>query len=240
MVTATAIEIINAASSELGLPTSSLTASTGDTLAKQSLALLNALGDELIRAHDWQFLLETYDFQGDGVSGSFPLPPGFRRQINQTQWDKSNTRPLAGPDSPQMWGWSQYGLVSVGVFYRYRIAGNMYEVWPIPELDQEFALYYISKNWVIDGLDPQITKDIITRESDVPMFDRRLLIAGLKVKLWAAKGFDTTTLQQEFQFVFGAEKGQNQGAPELALSGNGRQFLLGYRNIPETGFGATP
>jgi hypothetical protein len=69
------------------------------------------------------------------------------------------------------------------------------------------------------------------------MFDRRLLITGLKVKLWAAKGFETRALQEEFQFVLAAEKGQNQGAREISLSGNNEHFYLNYLNIPETGYG---
>jgi hypothetical protein len=238
VVTATATEIINSAASELGLPTVSLTTSTGDTLAQQSLALLNALGDELIRIHDWQFLEKVMTFTGDGTAASFPLPADFRRQINQTQWDNSGKRPLYGPDSPQMWSWSQYGIVSVGIFFRYRILDNEYAIFPVPGDGTEFDLYYISKNWVIDGIDPQVTKDKVTRAEDVPMFDRRLLITGLKVKLWAAKGFDTKNLQEEFNFVLAAEKGQNQGARAINLSGGDQHLYLNYLNIPETGYGA--
>lgn len=237
MTTATAIDIINAAAGELGLPTVSLTTSTGDTLAVQTLALLNALGDELIRIHDWQFLLEQMNFTGDGVATGFPIPANFSRQVNQTQWNTNNKRPVQGPDSPQVWGWNQFGIVAVGIWYRYRIAGNEYEVFPVPGTGDEFSMYYISKDWVIDGDNPLTLKDTITKSSDTPMFDRRVLISGLKVKLWAAKGFDTMTLQNEFLYALNAEKGQNQGAPEISLSGAPGQFLLGYWNIPETGYG---
>lgn len=238
MNTATASEIINAAANELGLPTVSLTTSTGDTLAQQSLALLNALGDELIRVHDWQFLENTMEFTGDGITDVFPLPNDFRRQINQTQWDKGNRRPMYGPDSPQMWSWSQYGIVSVGIFFRYRILDNQYTLFPVPGPGTSFALYYISKNWVIDGANPGVTKDKVTAGTDVPLFDRRLMITGLKVKLWAAKGFATKALQDEFDFVLAAEKGQNQGAREITLSGGDQHLYLNYLNIPETGYGA--
>jgi hypothetical protein len=235
--TATASTILNAAVAELGLPLVSLTTSTGDTLAQQSLALLNALGDELIRIHDWQFLEQVMNFTGDGILDTFLLPSDFKRQINQTQWDKSARRPMMGPDSPQIWSWSQYGIVSAGVMYRYRILDNEYTLFPVPSSDEEFALYYISKNWVIDGADPNIKRDAATAPGDIPMFDKRLMITGLKVKLWAAKGFDTTALQEEFQFVLNAEKGQNQGAREIGLSGNNSHFYLNYLNIPESGYG---
>jgi hypothetical protein len=234
----TAIDIINASCHELGLPTTVLNAATGDTLGNQSLALLNALGEELTRVHDWQFLEKVMEFTGDGVTDRFPMPPDFKRQVNQTQWSKSDRRPLRGPDSPQIWSWSQYGIVSVGIFFRYRILGNEYAVFPIPGLGNEFAMYYISKNWVIDMDPPNDLKDRITKTGDIPMFDSRLLTAGLKVKLWAAKGFDTTVLQDEFNYLLAAEKAQNQGARVIDLCGQDAQIYLTWRNVPESGFGS--
>jgi hypothetical protein len=235
---ATAIDIINNACHELGLPTASLNSATGDTLGNQSLALLNALGEELTRVHDWQFLEKVMDFAGDGIVDQFSLPTDFGRQVNQTQWATKSKRPLQGPDSAQIWSWSQYGIVSVGIFFRYRILGNKYSLFPVPGAGEEFALYYISKNWVIDQDPPNDLKDRITKTGDIPLFDSRLLTSGLKVKLWAQKGFDTTVLQSEFNFMLDAEKGQNQGARVIDLCGGDSQIYLGWRNIPESGFGS--
>jgi hypothetical protein len=234
----TAINIINAACHELGLPTVSFNTATGDTLGTQTLALLNALGDELVRLHDWQFLEKVMEFTGDGVVDTFPMPTDFKRQVNQTQWALNNKRPLQGPDSAQMWAWNQYGIVSVGVYFRYRILGNQYTLFPLPGLDEKFALFYISKNWVIDMDPPNDLKDTITKTGDMPLFDKRLLIAGLKVKLWNAKGFDTTGLQDEFNTVLASEKAQNQGARVIDLSGCDAHLYLNWQNVPESGFGS--
>lgn len=235
---ATAIDIINDACHELGLPTVTLSTSTGDTLGMQTLALLNALGEELIRVHDWQFLEQVANLVADGVSDRFPLPSDFKRQVNQTQWATKDRRPMGGPDSPQVWSWSQYGIVSVGIFFRYRILGNEYAIFPLPGVGEEFSFYYISKNWVIDQDPPNVFKDKITKTGDVPLFDSRLLTAGLKVKLWAAKGFDTTVLQGEFDYLLAANKAQVQGARVIDLCGNDAQIYLSWRNIPESGFGS--
>lgn len=235
--TATADKIINAACQELGLPPVSLNASANDAIGYQALGLLNALGDELARVHDWQFLEKVMTFTGDGVTDSFPMPEDFGRQVNQTQWSTSQSRPMMGPDSPQVWSWSQYGIVSVGVFFRYRILDNEYTVFPVPGAGEEFALYYISKNWVQDGLNPTVYKDQVTGPNDIPVFDRRVMISGLKVKLWAQKGFDTTVLQREFDAMLLAEKGQNQGARVINLSSGGGNVLINWQNISDTGFG---
>jgi len=234
---ATALEIINAACHELGLPTVSLSGATGDTLGSQSLALLNALGQELVRIHDWQFLEKVMTFTGDGIVSEFDLPADFGRQVNQTQWATSMRRPMMGPDSPQVWSWSQYGIVSTGVYFRYRILGNKYHVFPLPGVNEEFALYYISKNWVLDQDPPTNYKDHITKTGDTPLFDERLMISGLKIKLWAQKGFDTTVLQDEFNYLLAIVKAQTQGARVIDLTGSCRTLYISWTNIPESGFG---
>lgn len=234
---ATAIEIINAACHELGLPTVSLSGATGDTLGSQSLALLNALGQELVRVHDWQFLEKIMVFTGDGIQDKFPVPIDFGRQVNQTQWATKDRRPLMGPDSAKIWSWSQYGIVGPGIYYRYRILGNEYTLFPVPGPDAEFALYYISKNWVQDELVPTEFKSACTLPGDVPLFDERLMITGLKVKLWGQKGFDTTIIQDEFNFMLAAVKAQNQGARVIDLTGDCRNLYISWTNIPESGYG---
>jgi len=236
-MTATAQEIINAANNELGLPAVAFNSTTGDTLSVQSLALLNALGQELVRAHDWQFLEKTMNFIGDGVVDVWDLPSDFGRQVNQTQWSTKDQRPMMGPDSPQVWAWSQYGIVSVGVWFRYRIVGNQYTLFPVPGSGEEFALYYISKNWVQDPTLPNSFKPLVTKSSDVPLFDERLLIAGLKLKLWAQKGFETTVLQGEFNYMLNNFKAQTQGAPVIDLAGRSGQLFISWQNTPDTGFG---
>lgn len=233
----TADEIINAAAQELGLPPVSLSSAAGDASGYQMLGLLNALGDEMNRVQDWQFLEKTMTFVGDGVTDTFPIPDDFGRQVNQTEWDRSMRRPMQGPVSPQVWAWNKFGIVAVGVYYQYRILDNKYTVYPIPGDTHEFALYYISKNWVIDGAspDPQnpIYTDRITNATDKPLYDRRVLISGLKVKMWSQKGFDTTTLQEEFNYLLASEKAQNQGAPVINLSGGSGRLLIDWQNIPD-------
>jgi len=146
-------------------------------------------------------------------------------------------RPMQGPVSPQVWAWNKFGLVAAGVYFQYRILHNKYAVYPIPGVGQEFALYYISKNWVIDGSspDPQnpIYIDRVIRATDTPLYDRRVMISGLKVKMWAQKGFDTTTLQEEFNYLLASEKAQNQGAPVINLSGGRGHLLINWSNVPD-------
>lgn len=229
----TAIQIINASSEELGLPTVSISTAGPDDLGPQLLTLLNGLGEELLRVHDWQFLLQTYDLVGDGVTSRFPLPDDFFRIVNQTEWDTANRRPLMGPQSPQMWGWNLYGLVGTGIFYRYRIIGNEFEVWPTPPDQATFSFFYISKLWVEDASNPGTFLDRVYAQDDIPLYDDRMMIAGLKVKLWSIKGLNTVTLQREFADLLAAYKAQNAGAPTINLAGGTGEYLISWYNVPD-------
>ncbi len=229
----TATDIVNTAFQELGLGVVNLRAAAADASGYQALGLLNALGDELLRVHDWQNLEKVMNFVGDGVSESFPLPSNYGRQINQTEWATSDNRPLQGPVSPQVWSWNKYGIVAPGVYFQYRILDNEYAIYPTPGLDEQFALYYISKDWVQDADDQFLFKSKITKENDVPQFDRRLMIAGLKNKLWAAKGLDTTALASEFNYLLNSEKAQVQGARVINLALTSASPLIGWGNVPD-------
>lgn len=232
-ITATTQYIIDAACDELGLPRQSLVAGLIGQIGTQALSLLNSLGDDLVKAHDWQFLEATATFNGDGTTTEFALPSDFGRIVNQTTWSTNNKLPMEGPLSPQAWGWVQFGIVSAGVFYRYRILGNQLAVFPAPTSGEVIKFYYIKKNWVLDD-DAVTYKDSTDAGADTPQFNRSLLIKGLKVRLWAQKGFDTTLIGKEFYDELAMEKGQDQGAPVLNLSSTRNSILLDpRRNIPD-------
>lgn len=218
-ILATAQQILTQAGQELGLEVGTIGTLQAGQTGDMALALLNALGDDLVRAYDWQFLLKTASLVGDGVTTLFPMPADFGRTVNQTEWSNSMKRPMNGPLTPQQWGWTQYGIVSVGIFYRYRIVGNQFEVFPVPPVGETFNFYYITKNWVNSGVSPGTYIDKVDAGNAVPVFDRRLLISGLKDRLWGQKGFDTSVLKGEFNYNLESEKGQTQGAQAINLSG---------------------
>lgn len=230
-ITATAQDIIDQALTELGQPTSAFGSTQVALSVSQCLAILNTLGQDATKVHDWQFLERTALFTGDGVNSEFDMPADFGRVVNQTEWSSNMRRPMLGPLTAQQWGWTQYGIVSVGVYYRYRILDNKFTIYPVPALNDTFNFYYIDKNWVVaaDGT----RKDRVTSVDDTPVFDWTLLVAALKVRFWGIKGFDTTLLAQEYNYRLQVEKGQNQGAAVLQLSGDPGFHFIDITNIPD-------
>lgn len=232
-VRASVLTIVNQALQELGLPQVETTLSVfDDQTGFQTLGLVNALGTQLVKAHDWQFLEKTAEFVGDGIATEFDLPADYGRIVNQTMWSSTNRRPMVGPVSPQGWSWVKFGIVSVGVYYRYRILDGKLTVFPVPALGEKINFYYISRNWVYDPA-TLLYKDKLSKDTDEPVFDNFLMIAGAKYKLWSAKGMESASLGQEFEYMVGAEKGQTQGASVISLSGSSAGYLIGAQNIPD-------
>lgn len=230
-ITNTAQVIVDQALKELSLPTSVIGSTQATQLTVQASAMMNTIGQDATKVHDWQFLEKVASFVGDGVTTSFDMPTDFGRVVNQTEWSSNLKRPMIGPLTAQEWGWTQYGIVSVGVYYRYRILDGKFTVYPTPAAGDTFNLYYISKNWVTDNTG--LVKDMITAADDVPMFDWTLIVAALKVRLWGIQGFDTTILSQEYNYRLQVEKGQNQGAAAINLSGGPNFHYIDGSNVPD-------
>lgn len=234
----TAEDIVNTALQELGLGRVSLASGANDIMGYQVLGLLNALCEEILTLHDWQTLEQTATFVGNGVATVFPIPVNFGRQVNQTQWASDSRMPMVGPVDSQTWGWLKYGLISGTVQLRYRILNDTYQTFPAPANGSTFHLFYISKLWCQDSVDPLVFKTTITSTGDIPQFDRRMLVSGLKAKFWGIKGFDTTKLDGEFNTIFSNQKSQNQGAKVINLSScPGDLHLIDVYNVSDTGYG---
>lgn len=233
--TATAQAILDSANSGLGLPLSQIGFTSTDQTGRQILTMLNDVGSDLCRAHDWQFLLLTATFTGDGVKDTFDLPADYGRAVNQTLWASSDRKVAYGPTSPSMWGWLNYGIEGPSMLgnYRYRVVQNKIQVFPVPADGAVFTFYYICKNWVTGGEPPYTPADEVKNGTDVPVFDKRLITAGCKLRLWGQKGFDTTELTAEFNFLLASEKGVSQGAPVLNLAGDRGHYYIDQFNVPE-------
>lgn len=236
MAIRTAIDEANQALQELGLPTATTVMSEmGDATGFQLVGLMNALGAQLVKAFDWQFLEKSHEITANGIDTVFDMPSDYGRVVNQTAWSSKNKRPMYGPMTAQAWSWVQYGIVSVGVYYRYRIIGNKLHVFPTPAAGEKFHFYYISKNWVINDIDPLniVYRDKIVQDSDMPLFDDAMMVAGAKFKIWAAKGMDARELGDEFMYMLNAEKGQSEGAPVISLDHSWNHLYISGQNVSD-------
>jgi len=230
----TALQVAKQAAMELGLPVPTELVTSQEASSIQLLGLMQAAGNELVMAFDWEFLNKTHIITSVADVGTYPAPTDYARMLNQTLWDYGNRRPAYGPVSPQGWQVLTNALISVGPFARYRIARGLVEFLPVPRGDGHiFDYQYISDGWVRDWQNPTVYKAFITNDLDVVTFDFWMMVKFLKLKMWQAKGLDTSSYVSDFTRVFDAVTGQDHGAPVLGLSNSFKTPWLTMYNVPD-------
>jgi hypothetical protein len=167
---------------------------------------------------------------------AYDLPFDFETITNRTQWDKTKHWEALGPEDAQQWQWLKSGYISTGPRIRWRILDNQFQVWPVMNTNEYIGWEYKSKGYV-RGADGSV-KTSFTADSDTTVIDDRTIVLLTKMKYWGIKGFDTTVVSQDYQRVLSIAKAQDKGAPNLSFAPYPSKVLIGYANIPDTGYGS--
>lgn len=167
----------------------------------------------------------------------YAMPSDYQRIVDRTQWDKSKHWEMLGPESPQQWQWLKSGYIATGPRIRWRILGNTFQIWPGVTTAEYLGFEYVSKSWVRDV--SGTPKNSFTADTDTCVFDDRLMVAGLKLKYFATKGFETQLLQDDYDSILAAVMGAEQGAPMLSMAPRLSNILLGPENIPDSNYGVS-
>ena len=167
---------------------------------------------------------------------AYNLPADFETITNRTQWDKSKHWEMLGPEDAQQWQWLKSGYISTGPRVRWRILDNQFQIWPIMNTQEYLGWEYRSKGWArsVDGA----IKNSFTADTDTTVLDDRIMVLYTKLKYFQIKAFDTTALTQDYQRYLTVAKANDKGAPNLSFAPYPSKVLIGYANIPDTGYGS--
>jgi len=238
----TANEIVNQAAVECGLtPVTNPLASTDQSFIKFKY-LLNTAGRELAMAYNWEFLRKGFNVvTQEGDTGNYQLPEDFLKFIEDTGWDRSSRIPMRGALSPQQWSFLEgWGMANNTLYPYYRVSDGQFQLYPQPpQQGMDINLEYISSAWVVDSSNTANRLKEVQTGADKPLFDGTLLSRYLKLKYLEAGGFDTAKAQGDFNQIFAFVTGTDGGGGQIIDAGgvNSATPLLGYNNIPETGYG---
>jgi hypothetical protein len=166
---------------------------------------------------------------------AYSLPPDFERITNRTQWDKTKRWESLGPEDAQQWQWLKSGYISTGPRIRWRILDNQYQIWPPMNTQEYLGWEYKSKGWARSAAG--VVQNSFTADTDTTVLDDRLIVLSTKLKYFQVKSFDTTALQQDYMRYLSVCKAQDKGAPNLSFAPYPAKVLIGYGNIPDTGYG---
>jgi len=167
---------------------------------------------------------------------AYTLPADFLSITDRTQWQKSKHWEALGPEDAQQWQWLKSGYISTGPRIRWRILDNQFQIWPPMNTNEYLGWEYRSRGFA-RGADNSV-KNSFTADSDTTVLDDRIFVLGTKLKYWAIKGFDTTAVMQEYQRYLSIAKADDKGSPNLSFAPYPSKVLIGYANIPDTGYGS--
>jgi hypothetical protein len=167
---------------------------------------------------------------------AYDLPADFETITNRTHWDKSKHWEMLGPEDAQQWQWLKSGYISTGPRVRWRILDNQFQIWPVMNTQEYLGWEYRSKGWARSATNE--IKNSFTADSDTTVFDDRIMVLYTKLKYFQVKSFDTTALMQDYQRYLTVAKANDKGAPNLSFAPYPSKVLIGYANIPDTGYGS--
>jgi hypothetical protein len=165
----------------------------------------------------------------------YSLPADYNSTVNRTHWDKSKRWEMLGPESAQQWEWLLSGYISTGPRIRWRLLGKYFQIWPGTNGGELLGFEYRSKAWAeaADGT----PKNSFTADDDTCIYPDRLMVLGTKLKYFEAKGFDTTALYRDYLMEFETAVAQDTAAANLSFAPRPGTVLIGYDNIPDSGYG---
>lgn len=183
------------------------------------------------------------DFTAGGGAGAavtfqkvkYSLPSDYDAIVPRTQWDKSKRWELLGPESAQQWEWLLSGYISTGPRIRWRLLGDYFQIWPGITYNEVLGFEYRSKGWAAaqDGT----VKNSLTVDTDTCVYPDRLMVLSTKLKYFEAKGFDTTAMYRNYMEELGTSIAQDTSAANLSFAPRPGTVLIGYDNIPDSGYG---
>jgi len=238
------LTIIQEACSEINLSRPSTVVGNTD---EQVIALLNHCnreGRELMRCADWTVLIRLHTINTVDGQDEYALPSDYDRLIKNTEWDRSERRPMHGPSSPQEWQEIKSSLINNSIVNkRYRIYRSLTStsrsVWidPTPgATSAELTFEYVSENWCSDsgGTTPA---NAWAADTDVTFFNEDLMQLGTVVRYKRARGFDFASEADEYQQMLETLKSHDRPAKVLYLHHQHGLPLISNQNVPDTGYG---
>lgn len=225
---ATLLSICQTALRQIGqfnVPTSIV--GNADPTAVQLLALANLSGQQLTKRYKWQILLSTHTFSTANGTGTYALPSDFQKFSNITFWNRTAYERMEGPVSNSTWELLRSGnLAAVGGVQYFRIAANLFAIYPTPTATETIAYQYYSTNWITG-------KSAFSDDADVPLIDNDVMVLDIRWRFLSAKGLPWESERADFEDALAVARADDGGKDAIRFSVPERYPL----NIPEGTWG---
>ena len=178
------LEIVKDATDTIGLPRPSTVIGSVDPQVRKLLAAAQREGRELARRHAWQALKVGTTFTSVAqASQTSAVPADFDRMVNDTFWNRTQTREVQGPLTEQEYA----EVVARGTTYfnqAYLIRGGAILITPTPTAGETMAYTYVTKFWAGTAASTSPTLSGFASDSDIPYLDDEAFTLGV---IWRFK-----------------------------------------------------
>ena len=184
----TFLTMINEAQGVLSTPRSNVIISSTDLNVRLINALADQEGRELARRHSWEALCKEKTFTSTAAAiQSGAVPSDFDRIKNHTMFNRTQSRRVTGPLSPQEWQ-AQQALSASLLTDAFRIRGGDILITPTPPATYTYAYEYMSQDWCQSA--SGTAQSAWAADNDTGILDETLMVLGLVWRFRKARGFD--------------------------------------------------
>lgn len=235
----TALTIVQTAAAWLALPVPTVVFASTDPQVIQLRSLLNEELTELRTWPDtwWRKLIKQHSFTATAtaVQPTAALPSDLGYIMTDTMWDRTQTRPVLGPISPQAWQAWEARPILTSVIFGFRLRGNDFLTAPVPTAGDLIYYEYISNLAVYASGGTVPTKEYFTVDTDFAVFDETLMERGVRWRFLRAKGLDYAQEYGLWANMLQRLSARDKAMPRLNAAG-GDWNWLGGPYVPSFGF----
>lgn len=238
----TLLQLVQAATNEIGIPEPSLLFGATDDTSKQLLALAQREGKEFSEyatdSGGWTALHKEYTFTTVNGQADYALPSDFQYFVNRTFWDGAYKWELLGPLTAQQKQVLRYGIVGGSIRTKFYIRDGKLYLTPTPTEDGLLIAYdYYSSSWCKSAGGAE--QSLWQADDDTYKLDEDMFIKGMKWRFLRAKGLDYSQEYADYMADTIKVKGRDGGSPDLSLTGGSiYPHFLDEHNIPDSGYGS--
>lgn len=185
--------------------------------------------DSLLRYGDWQELtkegcLETVNGEEEYFIGDFC--PDFYCLLNNTVYIKDSAEKVIGAITPEEWMKEKYfNCSSAGI--KFKIQNGMFKFLTPPPSRVKIVFQYRSANIVYDATDGYAEKTVLSKNTDIPVFDEFLVKKGIVWRWYRRNGMAYEEEFNEYQRELKLRFGNDLATQDICLGKSFAEFPSG-------------
>lgn len=177
--------------------------------------------DSLMRYGDWQDLTKEASLKTVPYKTVYPIDqivPDFYALLNNTIYIRDTAERLIGSITPEQWMREKY-FDCPDANVRFKIQNNAIKFLTPPPAGVKIVFQYRSDTVCTDAKTGE-EKPVLTKNTDIPVFDKYLVKLGITYRLLKRNGMDYTEEYNEYQSELKKKFGTGLSTRDICLGGN--------------------